>query len=749
MSKYLLIIMVLIMLYTAVAQAKVSNLVTPVSYFVDHVKQLTSLKNNLIKYRKASIVGISGMGKTQLARMYAYENKDHYKLIWFIDCNLDINEEFLKLAKLINEKAKTNLILEDVSSVKKEVISYLSTKDKWLLVFDNLKVKENYKVKEFINWEHNGHIIFGSQDSELLPNIVKMTAFAKDDAITLANNILENSDLQFAEFLSQEFAGYPILIVQGAQLLNQVPGLDKEEYKKKIQQSTDKIKLNITLAIKELKPSARELLNKIALINNQAFSKDLLRIITDDQNLLGDDIYQLSKFALIANIDPNETNPIFEMHDVIAQKIAEINGEKVNKVCLDEVISRLVNAVPKSIVQARAFRNSKTIAENIAVISSNSEKYSISLYKLMELNLQLIVQYVNSLDLYNAEKLVNWFNQNDQQSKFKLWLMNNDEKSRYAAYLELIGAYYRNATNNHLAVQYITKAKKVFEDVRGYENYKNSTVLWLATTNILLGRIQEAEKNIQDIEQMCNKSVNDKSDIGFIFSAKAKLFFIQGKYITSLELINKAIESCIKNGLQSDDLFFINPYLFKAEVLNYLKKYQEAFAQTEQLYRMCKPSQKETQEVFGRIFTQMSRAKLGLGNAQEALEYAEKAKTIFINDPSRPNNSREIAVSPDIYLAKACVAEADALAALGQNEKAAKSYLDAENFYWNNYRENIGNVDEVSSMYLSAAKASCHLHEKAWYIKFHDQHIKKFGADHPRSIEILNMDDTCYPESQR
>lgn len=30
----------------------------------------------------------------------------------------------------------------------------------------------------------------------------------------------------------QSFSGYPILIVQGAQLLNKVKGLDKEEYKK-------------------------------------------------------------------------------------------------------------------------------------------------------------------------------------------------------------------------------------------------------------------------------------------------------------------------------------------------------------------------------------------------------------------------------------------------------------------------------------------------------------------------------------
>ncbi|MCZ6913616.1 MAG: hypothetical protein O7C59_03400 [Rickettsia endosymbiont of Ixodes persulcatus] len=50
-----------------------------------------NLKENLNKYKQSSVVG-SGMGKTQLARMYTYENKDNYDIIWFIDCNLNIEQ---------------------------------------------------------------------------------------------------------------------------------------------------------------------------------------------------------------------------------------------------------------------------------------------------------------------------------------------------------------------------------------------------------------------------------------------------------------------------------------------------------------------------------------------------------------------------------------------------------------------------------------------------------------------------------
>lgn len=64
MKRYLFLIVVLVMHNSACANESISNLITPVSYFVDHVKQLDELKNNLAKYRQASIVGTSGIGKT-------------------------------------------------------------------------------------------------------------------------------------------------------------------------------------------------------------------------------------------------------------------------------------------------------------------------------------------------------------------------------------------------------------------------------------------------------------------------------------------------------------------------------------------------------------------------------------------------------------------------------------------------------------------------------------------------------------
>ncbi|MGU9986860.1 MULTISPECIES: tetratricopeptide repeat protein [unclassified Rickettsia] len=532
------------------------------------------------------------MGKTQLARMYAYGNKDNYNLIWFIDCNLNINDELLKLAKAINKAEEKTVIAEEAANVKKELMEYLGQSDKWLLVFDNLKVGENKKVQDFINWEHNGNIIFCSQDSDMMPYIVKAVPFEKPETIKLANNILLDKDNNLVEFLVQEFKGYPVLIVQGAQILNNVPGLDKEKYKHQIQKSNDKIDYNISLVIKQLSSSAKQLLSKIALLNNQSFSKDFLGIITDNKDNLNDDIFELSKFALITNIDASEDNPVFELHDVIAQKILEKNSANNSKY-LEEAVTKFINGTPQGGVKAFMYRNAKTVPENIEIMTQNAEKYNIGTYKLLELKLKQIVQCDNSYDLVGGKKLVDWFDKNDIDGKYKLWLMNNEEKRVYAEYLNLIGAYYLKSSNYQRSIEYFRKSNKVFEDVKGYEEMKANVVFGLALVYISVGNVEEARKSIEILNQKLDEKLEDSSDRAMLYIAEARLSFLEGKYNEALEKSNKSIQAIISNGLSPDALFLTGNYLTKSEALNKLGKYKEALTQVEQVYNMQKRVKKK------------------------------------------------------------------------------------------------------------------------------------------------------------
>jgi hypothetical protein len=307
--------------------------------------------------------------------------------------------------------------------------------------------------------------VFCSQNIEKFSPAIKVKNLKKEDSTFLANKILENINSKDSEFLSSEFNGYPILIVQGAQLINNIKGLNINEYKKKIQESGDKIKININFAINNLNQSARDLLYKIALINNQLFSKNLLNIITKNPNTLDDDIYQLSKFSLINNIDSEEQNPTFEMHDVIANKVLEMNAEIENKKILNDIVSRFIKVIPSSLQEGHIFRTSKTMYQNLEVISKNAIKYDMSTNKLMELNQIILVNYINTLNYDMSEALVNWFKNTEAKNGFNLLLMNEYEKYIYSRYLITLGGYYRLIIKDYnTAILYFMKARQILDN---------------------------------------------------------------------------------------------------------------------------------------------------------------------------------------------------------------------------------------------------------------------------------------------
>ncbi|MDX1916432.1 MAG: tetratricopeptide repeat protein [Rickettsiaceae bacterium] len=746
--KYIFLVIIIITSNNAFCMNKISNEISPVTYFVNHVSQLEQIKNNLTSFKKATIVGISGMGKTQLARMYAKENQDKYNIIWFIDCNLDINDEFIRLAREIN-KIRDVKISENAASVTKEVMHYLASKDKWLLVFDNLKINSNHKVQDFISWDHNGDVIFCAQDSQLLPYVVRAEALREKDVKLLSTRILEADDDKHTKFLFSEFKGYPILVVQGAQLLKEIKGLSQEEYKKKLNGAQDKIRTNIELAISPIGNNAKNLLFKIALMNNQRFSKKLASIITDSPQTLDDDLYKLSKFVLITCVDSNESNPIFEMHDVVASNIRGMHTDEANKLLLETIIDKIVKSMPDSVYEAHMFRNSPTIHENLEVLLQNERLYNPSVHSLTALNLYLLVSYCNSSDFYNAEKLVKWFEERDKKGEFKLSFMDNYQKRIYAGYLNMIGTYIRKRLSDHnLALVYYNRSIEVFKDLPGEEWAKFNLFYVAALSNISLGKIEEGIANIKQMDEVAASGKVPEGDLGLINRIKSKLHYYQGRYEEALLEIDEGIKKIISNGLKTNDPVLTTPYVFRAMILNRLGRYNESYSQIEQLFQMH-ASKKEDHLVYGRIFAQKARALLGMKqdpkyatskpNQEQitsALEDINKSISILLADTQR-NGEGNNTSSEDEDLAEAYVIQGDIYFSLKDLKGALESYRKAQGIYFHLYKEQDKEVAFVSYLYTQGAKASCDAKNSHYYTSFRDMQVKAFGHNHPDTIEMF------------
>jgi tetratricopeptide (TPR) repeat protein len=422
------------------------------------------------------------------------------------------------------------------------------------------------------------------------------------------------------------------------------------------------------------------------------------------------------------------------MHDVISQKILEINGERGNRNHLENIITKFLDSIPKNVIKAQIVREAITMRENLDIITKNAQKYNINIYKLLELNLQLITGYSNTADLYNAKTLVDWFDKNEEESRFKLWSMTNNERGSYARYLASIGWYYRKGANPRKAIDYYIRALEIYKNVEGFEPFKCNTYFGWAMANIVLGDVTQAEQNIQKMEEMFDKNLVDKTDIATLITVKSKLRFIQGQYKEALEYTDQNIDIYLNNGAKINDLFFTAHYLFRAEVLNNLEKYQEANSQVTKLIHMHKLSNKKNSKTFGCVYTQLAKSELGLGDVDKALDHIKEAIDLLASVKS--SNPHPTGVSEDPDLAAAYVVQGDILFAKNDLKGAIESYRDAQKIYFYLYKNNINNVAQVSYLYMQGAKASCKAKDLYHYKCFGEPQVKEFGREHPNTIAM-------------
>ncbi len=715
---------------------KISNLVEPVRYFVNHESQLDSIREKLSLYKKTTVFGMSGIGKTQLVRRYANEHQNEYNLIWFFDCNSDLSAQFSLLASDINKnfcKKEGCILSENVTNAKESVIKYLTAKSNWLLVFDNLKIKENYKVQDIIEWENNGHIIISSQDGQNMLHSIPIPYLKNTDSSSLASNILSKRDNKLIEHLVSLSKGYPIFIVQAAMFLDMNKYMALEEYIEIVNKSGNKMQQHVNLVINELSPTAKGLLYKMAVINNQRFSKKFLSIISRDQTFT-EDLQSIIRFGLIANIGNSGEEPLFEMHDMVKKSILDIAGKNTIKNIIEETTDSINIAIPLG-RNARYFfmLSDSTMPNSLQELLNNGELYAIDIYKILELRKNLMDYYLgygNSL----CQEMEDWFFKN--KSTLNSLFINDSKKATYLEYLTLIGVYecYLRSSFS-TGIKYLVEASDLLHSLDGHFEVKFLAYAKLAEAYVYIGDRKNARIFLERAESLIDKDQNNL-EILLLWFIKSQIHLAEGNYQDALSAIQTEIEMDYESPYDDHKAIL---YVAEAEILNYMSNFAKAYDISKKVY------DKEIEAIRDgsvggsklMVIVELARAELGLGKIKLSLEHAKEAISVYTKDESR--NNLDISMSEDIELAAAFVAEGEALAALNRLEEAAQSFATAEAIFYNNYRDNMKNLDKISYLYWKAAKATCKLPEKFWFNKFKDQLIKKFGSTHPRSVEILNM----------
>jgi len=744
----LIILLLSIVLCQHNVYAIIFNKENPIYYFTNQEEQINDLKEKLHTNGIAGIIGITGMGKSEMVRKYVQNNQNDYAIIAFFDVNVDLISQFVSLAKEINQQICLKegcYIIENPKYVKKSLMQYLKHRDKWLLIFDNLHINENDKIKDIINWYHNGHIIICSQDDKYLLAKIQAPYFTEEHIKIIINKIVKNLPQEFIQELVIALRGYPpYMIGHSATFLQNNSYITIQDYLKSMKKNDNKVRGHLDIIFDIIDSQAKELLFKIALLNNQKVSRTLLEQLFEDNEKLSKNIQEIIRFGLIEQISEDRNNQIFRMHDAIKNELLEIAGDSLNKKNIDSILFKINSLIPEVVTDRVTFiKNDPYLESNLEILLKSADKYKANIYQIMQLREKLLWYYwIGIRQPFNAKKMIDW--QEKHKDKIHLWLCNDKEKASYTAYLTYAGQYYYVANQYYdKALKYLNIATNTLNKFNGHEELKTYVYATMAYIQMSLGEVESAEKNLYKAEEIRPSVSRTLLGTGLIEYSKSTLFLIKGRYKEAFDTI--LIDINKSNHHRFDKKFLFPEYIAQAQILNYMTNYTEAYEIiNNNVYQHLKNKNKEeiSSILLARTLIELSRSELGLNRITEAFDHAEEAINILTKEEAR--NNRDIDNSRDVYVAPALVARGDVLASLGKIEEALDNYKLAKNIYWNIYgTKNISKMDNVSYLFANGAKVAHKLPNKidaqiecAYFYKLL---IKFFGHNHPRSIEIKGV----------
>jgi tetratricopeptide (TPR) repeat protein len=328
-----------------------------------------------------------------------------------------------------------------------------------------------------------------------------------------------------------------------------------------------------------------------------------------------------------------------------------------------------------------------------------------------------------------------WLEEKEADKSLVSNKMNDQQRVNYSWYLADIGIYEHFAKSSFISsLSYLDKAKNIIQGITTKPELEFTILMQLAQTKIYGGDISGAEKNIIEVDSVIQKNLNADFDMGLYWFIKTRILMAKGRY-------NEAI-SAVDNNIKAEahlprDTFTAPTYILKSEILNYMGNFKDSYEVITMIQRQEMSNKQPDHELHGRILTQLSRAELGLGLLDKALEHAVTACNIFQKEIIKYNITS--VMNPEF--AAALVSKGDSLFKKNKLDEAVEAYNEAETIYFRKYGDNYRYMDDISYLLSQGSKAACTSKNHFWKKHFYDQMIANFGTERPRAIEAIAVCD--------
>ncbi|BBH19386.1 hypothetical protein Back11_07310 [Paenibacillus baekrokdamisoli] len=193
-------------------------------YFTGRDKFFTKLVDSLQTMNAITltqvIVGLGGVGKTQLAMEYAYRYKDQYDVIWWLNSEDDntLFSDYIRFAKQINKFPDLEVTNEQLKDIAFE---WLSSHKGWLLIFDNLN--EWSEVETYLPKNILGHVLVTSRNQHLdrFSRTIPLDCFSPEESVTYLMTRTQLKRSKEVEELAAVLGNLPLALAHAAAYIKQ------------------------------------------------------------------------------------------------------------------------------------------------------------------------------------------------------------------------------------------------------------------------------------------------------------------------------------------------------------------------------------------------------------------------------------------------------------------------------------------------------------------------------------------------
>jgi hypothetical protein len=337
--KATLLYLVILLLSTEIcAFEKIKNISSRNIYFTGRALYLTEMRKKLSRYSIVYLIGYGGVGKSQLAKEYAYINEQKYDLIWWFDLKNDLEIQYENLlTHLSNNKKFKRLLHINVENIAPNVLvdftnSLLSSYDgKWLLIFDNVNNRECKLPK---TKSEGQHIIVTTRKKPFVgKNVLTLGPFTNQESELFLSKVHPKEKKEEFSRLYRALYNYPLALAQISEeilmrkegiasflkkhsVFGSKPGAMYPDITQEYARGYHEI-LNFTLQdIEQKDKKAAKVLYMLAVLNTDITKEVLKKIFGDDTE---EEIMVLSNYGVIKITAYDEDSQVLNIHDVIRE----------------------------------------------------------------------------------------------------------------------------------------------------------------------------------------------------------------------------------------------------------------------------------------------------------------------------------------------------------------------------------------------------------------------------------------------